>query len=66
LEQRFDSLLVHQTFLSTLIRRQVVEKWRRYGSSIESDSVERDPFWEEQLLATRFWIIFCVNGWPPY
>ena len=31
-------------------RRQVVEKWRRYGGSIESNSVVRDPFRKEQLL----------------
>jgi hypothetical protein len=30
------------TFLSALIRRQVVEKWRRYGGSIELISVVRD------------------------
>jgi hypothetical protein len=40
----------HHNFFSTLIRRQVVEEWRRYGSSIESSSVVRDPFREEQLL----------------
>lgn len=38
------------SFFSTLIRRQVVEKWRRYGGSIESNSAERDPFRKEQLL----------------
>jgi transcriptional regulator GlxA family with amidase domain len=38
------------TFLSALIRRQVVEKWRRYGGSIESNSVVRDSFWKKQLL----------------
>jgi hypothetical protein len=42
--------LAHQNFFSTLIRRQVVEKWRRYGGSIESNSVVRDSFREEQLL----------------
>jgi hypothetical protein len=36
--------------LSTPIRRQVVEKWRRCGGSIESISVERDSFRKEQLL----------------
>jgi hypothetical protein len=40
----------HQKFFSTLIRRQIVEKWCRYGGWIESDSVVRDPFREEQLL----------------
>ena len=39
-----------QTFLSTLIRRQVVEKWCRYGGSIESISVVRDSLREEQQL----------------
>jgi hypothetical protein len=36
--------------MSTLRRRQVVEKWRRCGGSIESISVVRDSFREEQLL----------------
>jgi hypothetical protein len=30
-------------------RRQVAKKWRRYGSSIESNSVERNSFRKEQL-----------------
>ena len=47
---RFDFHPAHHYFLSTLGRRQVVEKWRRYGGSIESISVVRDPFRKEQLL----------------
>ena len=47
---RFDSYAAHHSFISTLGRRQVVEKWCRYGGSIESISVVRDSFREEQLL----------------
>jgi hypothetical protein len=36
--------------MSTLRRRQVLEEWRRCGGSIELISVERDAFWQEQLL----------------
>jgi hypothetical protein len=46
----FDSGLAPQTFLSTLTPRQVREKWRGYGGSIKSISVERDAFRQEQLL----------------
>jgi hypothetical protein len=46
----FDSHPAHHFFNSTLRRRQVVEKWRRYSGSIESISVERDSFRKEQLL----------------
>src|SRR5687768_11863181 len=48
--ERFDSCLAHPDFFSTLIGRQVVEKWRRCGGSIEPISVVRDSFREEQLL----------------
>jgi hypothetical protein len=44
-----DSEAAHHSF-STLGRRQVLEKWCRYGGSIEPISVERDSFREEQLL----------------
>ena len=46
----FDSSAAHHTFMSTLRRRQVVEKWYRCGGSIESISVERDSLRKEQLL----------------
>ena len=49
-EERFDSGLGHHLFISTLGRRQVVEKWWRYGGSIKSISVVGDSFREEQLL----------------
>jgi hypothetical protein len=42
--------VAHHTFITTLGRRQVLEKWCRYGGSIESISVERDSFRKEQLL----------------
>ncbi len=44
------SSAAHHTFISTLKRRQVVEKWCRYDGSIESISVERDSFRKEQPL----------------
>ena len=47
---RFDSCPDHHSFISTLRRRQVAEKWCRCGGSIESISVVRDSFGEEQLL----------------
>jgi hypothetical protein len=46
----FDSCSAHHLFISTLRRRQVLEKWCRCGGSIESISVERDSFRKEQLL----------------
>jgi hypothetical protein len=42
--------LASHSFISTLGRRQVIEKRCRYGGSIESISVERDSIREEQLL----------------
>ena len=48
--RRFDSYWAHHSFINALRRRQVFEKWCRYGGSIESISVVRDPFREEQLL----------------
>jgi hypothetical protein len=47
---RFDSSAAHRTFLSTLTPRQVLEKWRGCGGSIESISVERDSFRQKQQL----------------
>jgi hypothetical protein len=49
-QNRFDSYKAHHSFISTLGRRQVFEKWRRYGGSIKPISVVRDSFREEQLL----------------
>jgi hypothetical protein len=54
------SRLTHQTFISTLIRRQVVEKWRRCGGSSEPISVVRDFFWEERLLQALLTPHFCA------
>src|SRR5687768_5914296 len=44
---RSDSYEAHHSFISTLRRRQVVEKWCRCGGSIESNSVVRDSLREE-------------------
>ena len=43
-ESRSEGGPAHHSFISTLGPRQVVEKWCRCGGSIESISVERDPF----------------------
>ena len=42
--------MVHHSFLSAFVWRQVIEKWCGYGGSIEPISVERNSFREEQLL----------------
>src|SRR5213080_2210231 len=47
---RFESSPVHHLFISTLKRRQVIEKWCRCGGSIESIAVVRNSFRKEQLL----------------
>ena len=46
-----DSHPAHHSFINSLGRRQVVEKWCRYGGSIESISVVRDSFREEHARA---------------
>jgi hypothetical protein len=46
----FNSVLAHHSFVSTVRRRQVVEKWCRCGGSIEPISVVGDSLREEQLL----------------
>jgi hypothetical protein len=51
----------HQNFLGTLIRRQVVEKGRRCGGSIESSSAVRDPFRNKRLLQPLLAVERCLH-----
>ena len=49
LKHGFESRWGRQTFLGPFIGLQAPEKRRGYGGSIESNSVERNPFRKEQL-----------------
>jgi hypothetical protein len=53
--------LAHQTFITPLIRRQVLEKRRRCAGSMKSIFVERNSFGQEQLLKPRFRSVYRVS-----